>query len=291
MRRQQDQVEQRDRELANQRADVEQKIENIEAEHQAQAEERRRIEDRELKLAQKEREASATVRMPAYWTHKTGFHRQPTSFVRKGLERFMHDSNCCSGSKAQIARIERIENELLWRKYQTTRDILHEELAAHGSSLRRLASNTRWQPDIPSTAELNAYVNEFYLFHGTSSKRADIIVQYGFDERVSRLDGLYGAGNYFANAACKSHQYSRSVKDSQYLVMLVCRVTMGSPYCTKERHPNMRRPPDNLATPGRPFDSIFAEGGVANGGDQIHNEFVVFDRNQIYPEFVIHYTV
>ena len=30
-----------------------------------------------------------------------------------------------------------------------------------------------------------------------------------FDERVARLEGLYGAGSYFADALCKSHQYAQ----------------------------------------------------------------------------------
>ena len=73
--------------------------------------------------------------------------------------------------------------------------------------------------------------------------------------------------------------------------MLVCRVTMGIPFCTSTQHKNARRAPDNPGTPGRPFDSIFAEGGVANAGDQRHNEYVVFDRLQVYPEYVVHYRV
>ena len=128
---------------------------------------------------------------------------------------------------------------------------------------------------------------EFYLFHGTSSKSARIICEHGFDERVANLSGLYGAGSYFAINACKSWQYSNSSKDSSTLVMLVCRVVMGSPYCTSTSHSKERRPPDNAATPGRPFDSIFAQHEIARGGQQQHNEYVVFNRDQVYPEYIV----
>ena len=111
------------------------------------------------------------------------------------------------------------------------------------------------------------------------------------DERVANLRGLYGAGSYFACNACKSHQYAAANKDSADLVMLVCRVSMGIPYCTAAQHGNARRAPDNPATPGRPFDSIFAEHGIANSGKQHHNEFVVFDMSQVYPEFIVRYRV
>jgi len=110
---------------------------------------------------------------------------------------------------------------------------------------------------MPSKAEMSTDINEFYLFHGTSSKSAHFICEHGFDERVADLNGLYGAGSYFAINACKSHQYSLKYKDSSTFVMLVCRVVMGSPYFTSTQHNGQRRPPDNAATPGRPFDSEY----------------------------------
>ena len=187
----------------------------------------------------------------------------------------------------QVVSVERIENEHLWQMYQTRRKVLQKELAVHSLAMRTLSSETRWQPDIASTAELVDGVNEFYLFHGTSSKMAGIISEHGFDERVANMGGLYGAGSYFACNACKSHQYTSPADH----VMLVCRVTMGMPYCAQGMHKNERRPPDNPATPGRPFDSIFAEHGVANRGAQRHNEYVVFDRYQVYPEYIVRYRV
>ena len=105
------------------------------------------------------------------------------------------------------------------------------------------------------------------------------------------MGGLYGAGSYFALNACKSDYYGNKDKDSSNWVMLVCRVTMGVPFCTQEQHQGVRRAPDNPATPGRPHDSIFAESGVANRGAQYHNEYVVFDRSQVYPEFVVQYRI
>jgi hypothetical protein len=146
LRQRQDQAQERDRELAEQQAELEQRRAAQEAcnraEQEAQAEERRRIEARERKLAQKEWEAGTTICVPAYWKHKTGFHRVPSSFVTHALQTFMETSTCCSGFKAQVARVERIENDVLWRKYQTMRAILREEVGA--SSLRKLSGKTRW---------------------------------------------------------------------------------------------------------------------------------------------------
>ncbi len=46
-----------------------------------------------------------------------------------------------------------------------------------------------------------------------------------------------------------------------------------------------------LAGRSGPSPPIFAERGIANGGTQQHYEYVVFDRSQVYPEYVVHYRV
>ena len=71
---------------------------------------------------------------------------------------------------------------------------------------------------------------------------------------------------------------------------------MGNPYMTPGPLWGHRRPPNNPATPGLPYDSVFAQedvtdNGLGNGpGSQFHNEYVVFDRAQVYPEYIIWYT-
>jgi hypothetical protein len=37
--------------------------------------------------------------------------------------------------------------------------------------------------------------------------------------------------------------------------------------------------------------SIFAQSGVANNGGQLHNEYIVFKGDQVYPEFLVTFTV
>eukprot|EP00802_Teleaulax_amphioxeia_P001877 Tamp_01879.p1 GENE.Tamp_01879~~Tamp_01879.p1 ORF type:complete len:1262 (+),score=324.47 Tamp_01879:258-3788(+) len=283
-RKQEQELRKREQRHAERKRDEEAKL----------ASERKEIDRRKAELAKKEKEASTDVRVPMYWKNKTGFSRVLSHSVKDALQQFLVQSSaCCHAvtSRAEVMSIERIENECLWQMYQTRRGILKKTLAARNCPVPRLSSKIGWQPDIPSAKDLSADVNEFYLFHGTSSATAGIIAEHGFDERVANLGGLYGAGSYFAINACKSHQYRRSAPGSRAHVMLVCRVTMGIPFYTSTQHTHARRAPDNPATAGRPFDSIFAEGGIANGGSQQHNEYVVFDGSQVYPEYVVHYRV
>jgi serine/threonine protein kinase len=263
------------------------------------ASERKKIQDRKEELEKKEREASKGLQVPPYWRNKTGIHFVATKFVRDDLQKFMVESSCCPATKQmRVVSVVRVENESLWQMYQLRRDILKKNCAAQ--DIRSLSTVTNWQPAIPSKADMSTDINEFYLFHGTSLGMAEVICKHGFDERVAALSGLYGAGSYFAINSCKSHQYSSKIKDSSNFVMLVCRVAMGSPHCTSTLHQNARRPPDNAATPGRPFDSIFAQhgisfpiiiAGVQRHHKQHHNEYVVFDRHQVYPEYIVRYTL
>jgi hypothetical protein len=76
-----------------------------------------------------------------------------------------------------------------------------------------------------------------------------VIADHGFDPRKAKLESLYGAGSYFAVQSCKSQQYAKPNPSSE-CVMLLCRVTMGWPFKTTTYHDELRRPPDNPATPG-----------------------------------------
>ena len=111
----------------------------------------------------------------------------------------------------------------------------------------------------------------------------EVLARHGFDERVASPGGLYGLGCYFADASSKSHQYaSKGVASNGHHCMLHCRVTMGDPYITPGKLRKERRPPNNPATPGLPYDSVFAKEGITDRGQgpgsQFHDEYVVFKR-------------
>jgi hypothetical protein len=120
-----------------------------------------------------------------------------------------------------VVSVERVENEILWPRYETTRDILKKTCA--GKCIQSLTRTAKWQPAIPSKTELSTGINEFYLFHGTSWNIARTICEHGFDERVANDICLYGACSYFAIDSCRSHQYSLRHRDSDTLVARMSR--------------------------------------------------------------------
>ena len=212
----------------------------------------------------------------------------------------------------RVHRVERIENKALWWEYQHHRGIMSDRrhgTAGHECLFDRPAVQAGLQDLQRVIGDKDN--NELWLWHGTKPETGPTIAQLGFDERLASMRGLYGAGNYFADNSSKSHQYrgtpkkflangtpdptwvpySDSTNAAGHHCMLLCRVAMGTPYLTDVTHQHERRPPPNPATQGLPYDSIFAETQVANYGTQLHNEYIVFKSSQVYPEFIIWYTV
>jgi hypothetical protein len=196
----------------------------------------------------------------------------------------------------RVTRVERVENVTLWRNYQRQKEALREQMLYNKCSpdmlLRRSESVQQYVG--AQQRVLEAEINEFGLWHGTKPDVANTLATAGFDPRVSNRNGLYGAGTYFADSFCKANQYSAANAKGEYC-MLYCHVTMGCPYRTNRTHIGLSRPgkpyleQNNPQTRGQPWDSIFAEVGVANRGSQAHNEYVVYLKDQAYPQYIVWY--
>ncbi|XP_051546598.1 protein mono-ADP-ribosyltransferase PARP12-like [Myxocyprinus asiaticus] len=152
----------------------------------------------------------------------------------------------------KILRIERIQNKALWEVFQ-------------------------WQMDRMKKNNGGRDVAEKKLFHGTDPKHVDVICQDNFDWRICGTHGTaYGKGSYFARDANYAHKYT---VDSGTRSMFVCRVLVGD---YTKGHSRYLRPPSKDGG-----DTIFYDSCV----NDICNpsKFVVFEKHQIYPEYLIEY--
>lgn len=135
-------------------------------------------------------------------------------------------------------------------------------------------------------------IQERRLFHGTNSKNVDSICKYNFDLRLAGQNGhVFGRGIYFASHATYADKYSTKSLDSLPLygqekdgglteyskIMFLARVMVGKSN-TGESH--FKTPDDgNLKSS---YDSCV--------DDTTHPKiFVIFDPNQIYPEYLVQY--
>ena len=166
-------------------------------------------------------------------------------------------------------KIRRIENKAIWGKYT----------AVNYDQTNPINKRHQYHSDISQKSE------EYLCWHGTDMIKAtngeDGIVESG--ARIywsgSGSGSLYGKGFYTTSQSKKADQYC---KDSNWKTMLLCGINMGKIYHTNTQHPNADRPPAK-------HDSIYAAGGIANYGRQNHDEYVVFDSDQIYPYYILEY--
>ncbi len=235
---------------------------------------------------------------PAYWTNRVVDSRKKTFFTTvdcpglvQRLEAAMNARNQhCSCSKTfRVHSVKRVENSVLLAQYYGAMEALRHRRGcskSEGHGGRKRVADV--EPRIPQDHWklgrenfLEKDLNEVYLFHGTNRSLLSIITQEeGFDERLAR-DGLYGQGIYAAENACKSHQYTDKSSNN---VMILCRVLLGNPMYT-DTGLSGRRPLDT-----KKFDSVIANKQQQLGRFQHHREFIVYDRHQIYPEFIINYS-
>ena len=223
---------------------------------------------------------------PGHWEHKdlskVVFKLVDTSFMVPKLQALLRDTplGACGGcgaslARAMVMRVCRIENTVLWKNFGHRKATMLE--LSRGSRPQRV--------QVPLHASLDLDANEVFLFHGTDPQLAKVIAKHRFDERMANLSGLYGGGSYFAENSCKSNQYARTPTAAGEHAIMYCRVAMGDAFRTSSQLKNRRRAPDKPGGGGGTFDSV-----LASGGAQVHREFIVYDRNQVYPEFIVYYT-
>lgn len=133
---------------------------------------------------------------------------------------------------------------------------------------------------------LDEYLNEVYLWHGCHVRHALSIAQSDFciDMAGSSRGTMYGAGAYFAESSTKADEYAKDEPEGFYkgvYAVLLCRVTMGKFFYTEQRDESAAQKVES-----GDFDSTLGDRLKAAG---TFREFVVYNADQVYPEYVILY--
>ncbi|KAI3366730.1 hypothetical protein L3Q82_009402 [Scortum barcoo] len=135
-------------------------------------------------------------------------------------------------------------------------------------------------------------IQERILFHGTNISNVDSICKYNFDLRLSGQHGhLLGKGIYFAKHAAFADRYSVASKDPLLLYGGETRGVQGE----NTKIIFLARVIVGQSTVGRDHFQKPDHGSSENSHDSCVNNlsyptvFVIFDPNQIYPEYLIQY--
>jgi hypothetical protein len=128
------------------------------------------------------------------------------------------------------------------------------------------------------------------LYHGTSARAAQAIVQSGF--KLPERAGMFGKGIYFADTPLKSLQYSQPLSWNNMGVMLVCDVALGNSMVKSEADGNLQAGSQRLQRGllarlfrQKSFDSVTASHGWL-GAVRVP-EYVVYDSAQAMPCYVL----
>jgi len=127
--------------------------------------------------------------------------------------------------------------------------------------------------------------NEVLLFHGTSSIAASSIADSNFRVNLAGSNAgiLYGRGIYLAENASKSDEYCTSDAEG-VRTMLLCRAVLGNVFYTEAVEPDPRDCEAKCLREN--FNSVLGDRRKTRG---TFREFVVFDADQVYPNFLIKY--
>ncbi|XP_005807491.2 poly [ADP-ribose] polymerase 11-like [Xiphophorus maculatus] len=178
----------------------------------------------------------------------------------------------------QLIRLSELTSE-----YQTVADYVIRDglLSKSIVSISRIQNLELWEIYCRKKKQLMKIksvqdIPERRLFHGTDTKNVDSICKYNFDLRKPKTNGrTFGNGIYFAIHASFAEKYStNSTHDGNTKSIFLARVMIGK---FKPGQQDLLKPDDENA-----FDSCV--------NDANHPTiFIIFDPNQIYPEYLIEY--
>lgn len=205
-----------------------------------------------------------------------------------------HDATFAAFGVKNVWRIENHNRYLAYtRKRESIRMVNSDASKNRSMVISPPVQTTPYR--MPSGALLDKASNEHLLFHGTKPASVATLCNRGFDERVGSLEGLFGSGCYFAENSSKSDEY---VPTNGQQFMFLCRVVLGSPFKTLTTHRLMRRPPCIQGHPEKMrcthdlHDSLVAPPKTMDAKAVLSKfrEFIVYDGDQAYPEYLIEYS-
>ncbi|TSK38457.1 Poly [ADP-ribose] polymerase 12 [Bagarius yarrelli] len=213
---------------------------------------------RKLKSDASETSNASSEEVPAYWDKAAlpSFSYALVELKLSGSEPdYKHVTTSFQRTMplSTIHSVNRVQNPMLWRVFQ-------------------------WQKEQMKEKNNGKDILELLLFHGTDKSKIENICEENFDWRICGIHGSQlGKGTYFARDAMYSDKYS-TTKSNTYM-MFVARVLVGEftkGCCTFVRPPQ------------KPQNGGFYDSCVDDPSNP--TIFVIFEKYQIYPEYVIEYS-
>jgi len=192
-------------------------------------------------------------------------------------------------TKYVLRRVIRVEDSEMWVKYIERRNAIQLVREATGD-VNKCNPEVMTQPVTNANEDmfvpLDSSLNEAYLWHGTHVRAALSIAQNDFrlDLAGSGAGTMYGKGAYMAESITKADEYAEDEPGGYYdgvFAVLLLRVCLGKYYYTTSRDTTAK---DKVLSGA--YDSTLGDRAAAVN---TFREFVVYNSDQLYPEYVVLY--
>eukprot|EP00929_Paragymnodinium_shiwhaense_P075367 TRINITY_DN38528_c0_g1_i1.p1 TRINITY_DN38528_c0_g1~~TRINITY_DN38528_c0_g1_i1.p1 ORF type:complete len:1139 (+),score=306.19 TRINITY_DN38528_c0_g1_i1:82-3498(+) len=189
-----------------------------------------------------------------------------------------------------VRRVVRVENALMWARYVMKRDAIRLKRSQEAEAFKQFDPPIMSAAAVSATSSvfspLEADLNEAYLLHGTFVRAAVSIAKSNFsiDKAGSNVGTMYGAGAYLGEAITKADEYAKDEPGGYYdgvMAVLLCRTVMGKMYFTTQRDEEA----GTKVKTGN-YDGTIGDRSKSAG---TFRELVVYDSDQIYPEYIVFY--
>jgi len=246
------------------------------------------------------------VKSPPYWSNQDlalpfNQRSEVPELFRAQIQRLLdgtlngvrtRDRSGVVPSSLRLVKCHRVENSVIWTRYKRAQERLQARRPG------KIVPVTELHPDrsVPVRTQelldehvaehLQSGLNEHYLWHGTTPAGAIGISTDGFKLKLagSHAGTYFGNGCYFAESSSKSDEYAREGDDllAGIYALLLCRVTLGSLFRTTQ--------PDEMAIQNAlrsgEYDAVLGDREASVG---TYREFVIYEEDLAYPEYVVLY--
>jgi len=189
----------------------------------------------------------------------------------------------------QIKRVIRVEDSSMFTRYIDRREQIKNSRSSCEAPeptifTRAAMEASRGLTDI--LCDVDDSINEVYLWHGTQVRTGLKIAQDDFSLNYagSGAGTMYGKGLYFTESCTKADEYAMDEPGGHYdsvRGLLLCRVCLGNFHYTLDREPSAIDKYRN----GECDSTIGDRAKAVN----TYREMVVYDRDQVYPEYLVLY--
>lgn len=191
----------------------------------------------------------------------------------------------------ELVHAVRIQNWQCWANFQAQQEVIATDL----ESVDKDKDEVRREiPDLKTAGFLDQLrlplddkTNTAFLFHGLSSEAVDLVGTEDFDiDKAGLQTGkIFGRGVYFSECCSRADEVLSTFDETGMFALLVCRVILGKVLVDSSPLPDVARNV-SMCMDGQ-CHSVLGEN--SDLGPRTSRELVVYDKDQVYPEFMLVY--